>query len=298
MSVEQAAKHTAPEWQLFTAVARGAAHARAGLPLQDASGYADVSGRLVLAVADGHGSSRHFRSARGSQLAVEAGLGSAGELGARLAASGGAAQLRAAAQDELVPAVTGRWRLAVQHDLSEHPLASRERLSCVPGDDATVPYGSTLLLALLADPWLVLCQIGDGDMVAVYPDGTADRPAPPDPRLDGQYTTSLCQPDAASAFRVAVIDLGRRPVAALLLATDGFGNAQTAEPWDQLFGTDLLRLTRAHGTDWVGAQFPAWVARCASADGSGDDAAAALLVRAGMRGGDPGHRAATREPPA
>jgi hypothetical protein len=64
----------------------------------------------------------------------------------------------------------------------------------------------------------------------------------------------------------------------VLLATDGFGNAQTAEPWYPSFGADLLRLGRQHGLDWVRAQLPGWVARCASAEGSGDDAAAALLL--------------------
>jgi hypothetical protein len=151
-----------------------------------------------------------------------------------------------------------------------------------------VPYGSTLLLAVLVSPWLLLCQIGDGDIVVVGPDGAATAPVPGDPLLDGQRTTSLCQPDAADVFRMAVLDLRRGPVAAVLLATDGFGNAQTAEPWYPLFGADLLRLARQHGPEWVRAQVPAWVARCASAEGSGDDAGAALIIRVDPGGRPPG----------
>lgn len=262
-------------FRVFTAVVRGAAHERIGLPLQDAAGYDDADGRLAVAVADGHGSRRHFRSGRGSELAVQAGIRLADWPGL---AAGQATGLLSAVRSELVPELAGRWRRAVGKDLAEYPLTDAERQAILPGEDVTVPYGSTLLLALATWPWLVLCQIGDGDIIAVDRAGSAVAPVPGDPLLDGRFTTSLCQPDAAGAFRVAVVDLNRSPLAALLLATDGFGNAQTAEPWQPAFGADLLRLAREHGPDWVGEQLPAWVARCASAEGSGDDAAAAVVL--------------------
>lgn len=199
-------------------------------------------------------------------------------------AVGQAADLLTAVRAELVPELTARWRRAMAEDLAEYPLTDAEQQATLPGEDVTVPYGSTLLLALVASPWLVLGQIGDGDIIAVGPDGTAAAPVPDDPLLDGRFTTSLCQPDAAGAFRAVVVDLDRRPVAALLLATDGFGNAQTAEPWQPMFGADLLRLAREHGPDWVGEQLPFWVARCASAEGSGDDAAAAVALASDLTG--------------
>jgi hypothetical protein len=262
-------------FRVFTAVVRGAAHERTGLPLQDAAAYDDAGGRLAVAVADGHGSRRHFRSSRGSELAVRAGIEMAGW---PALAAGRAAGLLTAVRGELVPELAVRWRRAVADDLAEYPLTGAEQAAIVPGEDFAVPYGSTLLLALVVWPRLVLCQIGDGDIIAVDPSGTACAPVPGDPLLDGRFTTSLCQPDAADAFRAVVVDLDRSPVAALLLATDGFGNAQTAEPWQPTFGADLLRLSREHGPDWVGEQLPTWVARCASAEGSGDDAAAAVVL--------------------
>ncbi len=284
MSVQPAARGASHDWQLCTAVVRGASHELTGLPLQDAAGSRAIRGGLALAVADGHGHRRHFRSARGAELAVEAGLGAAAGLAPRLAVSPRAAGLTATARAELVPAVLRSWQRTVHDDLAERPLAAGELRLVRPDDPVTVPYGSTLLLAVATWPWLLLGQIGDGDIVAVGPDGTATLPVPGDPRLDGVRTTSLCQPDAADAFRLAAVHLGGRPPAAVLLATDGFGNAQTAEPWYPLFGADLVRLGRQHGPDWVRAQLPAWVARCASADGSGDDAAAALLLAAPVAG--------------
>ena len=289
-----------PGWRVLTAVARGAAHELAGRPLEDAAGFAahppDGPRWLAVAVADGHGGRPHFRSGRGSELAVEAGLQVARETAARLAAGGSVAELRSAARAELVPEMIGRWRRAVERDLSERPWGSQERLLLSGGGDVTVPYGSTLLLAVVAAPWLMLCQIGDGDVVMVGADGMASLPVPGDPRLDGNSTTSLCQPDAADSFRVAVVDLAASQVAALLLATDGFGNAQTADPWYQPVGSDLVRLARDHGVAWVREQLPLWAARCASSAGSGDDTAMALLLRTETSGagGLPAARTQTR----
>jgi hypothetical protein len=266
---------------VLTAVARGSAHELAGRPLQDAVGFAaypaDGPRWLAVAVADGHGGHPHFRSARGSELAVEAGLQLAGETAAQLAAGGSAGELRSATREQVVPELIGSWRRAVEQDLSENPWTSRER-QVLSGDDITIAYGSTLMLAVVTVPWLVLCQIGDGDVVMVGADGMASLPVPGDPRLDGHSTTSLCQPNAADAFRLAVVDLTASSVAALLLATDGFGNAQAADPWYQSIGGDLVRLARERGVAWVREQLPVWAARCASAEGSGDDTAVALLL--------------------
>lgn len=253
----------------------------AGRPLQDAAGFAadpaDGGRWLALAVADGHGGPRHFRSARGSELAVEAGLGLAGETGLRFAAGETPEALRSAARAGVAELIH-QWRRAVAEDLLENPLTEGEQ-RLLAAADVTIAYGSTLLLAVVASPWLVLCQVGDGDIVMVGTDGTASAPVPRDPRLDGQSTTSLCQPDAVDAFRVAVVNLRASAIAALLLATDGFGNAQTADPWYQPVGGDLLRLAQEHGINWMSERLPVWAARCASSEGSGDDTALALLLR-------------------
>ena len=58
-------------WQVITGSARGAAHRASGLPNQDAVASQDGPGGVVVAIADGHGHIRHFRSADGAALAVE-----------------------------------------------------------------------------------------------------------------------------------------------------------------------------------------------------------------------------------
>lgn len=284
MSESPAPAYPAPSrWHVLAATARGAAHESAGRPLQDAVATVGDPSRpgdaFVVAVADGHGHPRHARSGTGAALAVE----KAGEVARGraplLASAGGGPAACAVARAEMIPAVIAAWHAAVAEHLAAYPLDDGETRWLRPGEDAAVAYGTTLLLAVVAPPWLVLCQIGDGDIVVADTAAAAWAPVPGDDRLDGRRTTSLCQPDALNSFRCAALDLGREQVAAVLLATDGFGNAQVADSWYQPVGADLVGLARRHGIDWMREQLPGWAARCASAEGSADDTAMAVLLR-------------------
>lgn len=64
------------EWSVIEATARGATHQRNNLPNQDWIGSSDPNKGLplVLAVADGHGGTKYFRSQVGARLAVETAL--------------------------------------------------------------------------------------------------------------------------------------------------------------------------------------------------------------------------------
>jgi hypothetical protein len=65
-------------------------------------------------------------------------------------------------------------------------------------------------------------------------------------------------------------------IGAILLASDGYGNAQARDDWEAVFGTELAALVIANGTESVGRALPAWAQRCASTEGSGDDATIAM----------------------
>jgi hypothetical protein len=230
-----------------------------------------------VAVADGHGHRRHFRSARGSQLAVAVACEAAQALAARLDGFQTAAPIESEALGTLVPAITGQWRDAVREDVAADPFTSRERASR-GGDDPLIAYGSTLLLAIAGRRWLVLVQIGDGDIMGIQPDGRPLLPVPRDPSLDGHQTTSLCGPGAEDEFRAAVVDTSTTPLLGVMLATDGYGNAQVADPWADAVSADLAELINDRPPEWLAGQLPLWASRCASADGSADDTTIALLI--------------------
>ena len=280
-------------WLVLTASERGASHAAVRSPNQDAvaTERAGAEG-VVAAVADGHGHPRHLRSARGSKLAVAVGCQVAQEMADRLEAGTAIfaqpdpAATAAAIADELtrlteqflVPAVVSRWREAVHADVKTDPFTQAEQARRHSGDDPTIAYGSTLLLCMVLHDWLILAQIGDGDVVGVLADGRAVQPVPADPQLDGLVTTSLCGSDPGADFRVASVDASQNQLRAVLLATDGYGNAQVVEEWPQAFSEDLAWMLRDRDVNWLASQLPSWAARCASPDGSADDTTVALLI--------------------
>ncbi len=275
-----AADGTTTQWETYASSAIGADHRRDHSPNQDAValkrfGPPGPDSLAVLAVADGHGDARHFRSDRGSKLAVTAAVAAAGSWAASISA--GAVPSRAAA-GQLVSDLVARWRDAVHADLAEYPVGSGQAGAIREGDPPEIPYGTTLLLIAARADVAVLAQIGDGDIFLVGHDGRLITPVPGDRRLDGTYTTSLCQPDAVSAFRMALVSLARTPVYAIFAATDGYGNAQAEPDWKARWAADLVGLGRAYGAGWIGEQLKDWVAACASSDGSGDDTTAALAL--------------------
>lgn len=175
--------------------------------------------------------------------------------------------------------ITGAWRRAVARHRAAHPYSDAGRSG--PGiarDAGDTPYGSTLLVCLAARRWLVLAQIGDGDVLLALRGGQALSPVPADDRLDGLHTTSLCRPSAEQDFRLAVCDLADTPVRAVLLATDGYANAQTEQAWEPAVAADLARMADERSPAWFDGQVPRWAERCASSQGSGDDTTLGLLL--------------------
>ena len=282
-------------WLALTASQRGAAHQATGLPNQDAVATRQIPpGVLVAAVADGHGHRRHFRSARGSQLAVTVACEAAQELAARLDEFQEAAPIESDALGTLVPAITGGWHDAVRDDLTADPFTAQEEATRGGDDDALIAYGSTLLLAIAGRRWLVLVQIGDGDIMGIQPDGRPLLAVPRDPSLDGHQTTSLCGLRAEEDFRAAVVDTSTTPLLGVMLATDGYSNAQVADPWTDAVSADLAELINDRPPEWLAGQLPLWASRCASADGSADDTTIALLIAPSAAG----WRHAARDEPA
>ena len=285
MSSFAAQSSQSTRWSVIISAVRGAAHESSGAPMQDAAGYGGNpdTGVFVAAVADGHGHPRHFRSDRGSNFAMKVAVSEAREFAMRIDGlhdknpGNQSSAVERLARSILVPEIVQRWHSEVNVDLTERPFSEKERRRA-GGDVPVFAYGTTLLMALVAGSTLALCQIGDGDIIVIRPDGAVDRPVPDDPSNDGRFTSSMCQLNAVEAFRCTVLDLSDCPVAGVFLATDGFGNAQVADPWYPAVGRDLLAFSQAHGVTWMRAQMPVWAARCASSEGSGDDVALALLL--------------------
>ena len=268
-------------WAVIGASAEGSAHPPDRRVNQDAwRAEVGQGGDLVVAVADGHGDRRHFRSERGSRIAVDVACGH----GLRWAAAGGPDRedLEESVRDGLLAPLWQDWVRAANDDVADDPFTDREQRCRAPSDGPLIAYGTTLLMGVAVAGGVVLAQIGDGDVVAVATDGTASTPVPNDPLLDGRRTTSMCQPNALDSFRIGAVDAPA--VLLVLFATDGYGNAQVERAWESAVGMDFARYVADHGVAWVGGHLPGWVSACASLEGSGDDTTVAVLARPAAAG--------------
>ena len=250
------------EWRIFGASIQGALHGNAGMPNQDVwDHWLDAaSSSAAVAVADGHGAARHFRSDIGARAAVDAALAALKQFAA-LGGTPDQSQLQAISVD-----IERRWNEIVARHISNNPMETSEM--------PAIAYGSTLLAALLTPRYLALWQIGDGDIVCVDAAGTATLPVPADPTLIGSRTTSLCQPNAWRAFRTQLVT--GLPVI-VLLSTDGYANSFRSETDFLKIGPDYLRLLQEDPAD-LRTQLPQLLAD-SSLHGSGDDTTLAILER-------------------
>ena len=255
-------------WLLGGASVIGAAHERRGMPNQDSIRFVPTAGRakrVIVAVSDGHGGPAHFCSEIGARLATDAAVTVLDWVFDAVDSN----EVAEALPGELV----GCWRGLVAADAAGAP---------VDADDMFVPYGATCIAAAIAEDRMVLCQIGDGDLLVGLPDGRITRPFPAD-ELRGEQTYSLCLPNAEAHVRVLMV---RRESADswpdfVLLSTDGvaksFPDAETfngvARQYRELGRTDLLATLDG---------LPAWLADV-TRRGSGDDVSLCLAVRGAGR---------------
>jgi len=271
-------------WTALSGTQIGSVHVRDGLPLQDAHATRVTDAATIIAVADGHGHRLHFRSDVGSSLAVEIIVELLTAAVPRL--DGLTAEQTDTLLREVGAELIDRWTRAVRDHVAQHPFAGDDLALVDPAGPGrlTRPYGSTVLAMLAVGGVLGVLQIGDGDAVVVTAAGTSLRPVPEDPDLDGNRTTSLCQPDPGASLRVGALDVRAEDLVLGYLCTDGFSTSRVdADGWWRQTGEELVDFARRHGFAWVEARLPGWLEEPAAI--GGDDTTLALLALASL---DPG----------
>jgi serine/threonine protein phosphatase PrpC len=275
-------------WRAVGGTVVGASHLRAGIPNQDAIRLPTAEDlTFIVAVSDGHGSPKCFRSDRGSRYAIAAAVLVATEL---LERTRGEDVTRLAERTaEWVPReLARRWREAVELDLVLSPLTVGELDALEARDGASarsfvvanplLVYGATVLVAVVEEQFLMFAQLGDGDILVVSEAGEVTRPLPKDERLFANETTSLSSPSAERDFRVAVHALSASQPALVLLSTDGYANSFRDEAGFLKVGADLLEMIGASGLDAIARDIPTWL-EDTSRMGSGDDVTLAIICR-------------------
>jgi hypothetical protein len=257
-----------PRWQAAGQSVRGAAHERSGMPNQDAIHWLGDGSLLVLAVADGHGSTRYPRSHVGASLAVETATQLVHDFLAGQSDAQNLSVVKRAAEEWLPRALVRAWQEAVGQHIKANPSSEGEL-------DVTA-YGATILTVAVADRFVLYLQLGDGEILTVNEQGTVSKPLIKDDRLFANETTSLCTPDAWSDFRVSFQPITHEHPALILLATDGYPNSFRDEAGFLKVGTDILQTIRAEGLGRVKDNLEVWLSDSTRA-GSGDDVTLGIL---------------------
>jgi serine/threonine protein phosphatase PrpC len=278
-------------WQVFGKSVRGAAHVRSGQPGQDDISWIEPSDSFafpILTVADGHGSSKAFRSDKGAKFAVELAANEVKDfLLAQVDLSNLSAIKRIAAEG-LPQELVKHWTSAVHKNLAMEPLTPAE-LSALEVKDGKaareaveknplLAYGSTVLVVAVTELFVLYLQLGDGDIVCVSEEGEPTRPMPKDERLFGNETTSLCAPGAWKDFRVNFQVISGRHPELIMLSTDGYANSYKNDAGFLKVGPDILQTIRSEGVEKVKQNLNDWLTET-SEKGSGDDITIGLIVR-------------------
>ncbi len=262
---------------VFGKSVKGATHEKNGLPLQDNCKIEEISDKItIIAVADGHGSSKCPRSDRGSLIAVNTFCTVMKNYLLNYGKE----------KDGLTNLVTflnreGDMRFA--QDICEEWQA-RVKQSFYKNKDGSVLdkegntdwkkvyslYGTTLLGMLITDTFVFSFQIGDGDIN--YITGDEISPLVEPEKFLGTETHSLSKLDA---WRKAVASVRRKNVAddvpyLYMLSTDGFSNSFVSEEEFHKTCREYYKMIGEHGYEAVKDNLEKWLKETSEL-GCGDD---------------------------
>ena len=188
----------ASKWVVIGASVQGTGHIHAAIPCQDAHAYRVIHDSIiVVAVADGLGSAAF--SQEGSRLAAASAVGYIEQ------------QL-----DQSAPCDEAGWVQLVRESFLS--ACSRLDEEAQKTQAALRDYGTTLILAILTDDWLVTGHIGDGVAVALLEEDGLELISLPQNEEYVNVTYPLTTPDMVD---IAEFKARSAKVKALALMSDG-----------------------------------------------------------------------------
>jgi serine/threonine protein phosphatase PrpC len=268
-------------WDVIGATVQGATHVRAGLKNQDSIDWQpkdQKSSTVWMAVSDGHGSAKSFRSDIGSELATKTALDVLQKFTASVKSDTDSQKIKAVAQETLPKSFVRSWLREVEAHWNKSPFEAEETEKLGTANRETA-YGATLVTVLVTESYILYLQLGDGDILVVDEEGEVSRPLQADERLFANETTSLCLPKAWDDFRFRFQRLAERPPVLILVATDGYSNSFRDEPSFKKVGSDIFAMMREEGgAATVKANLESWLQE-ATKRGSGDDISVGIIYR-------------------
>lgn len=264
---------------VFGECVQGFSHIRNNVECQDSSKFLELEdGSVIMAVADGHGSSSCPFSKNGSEIAVNIFCSTIEKLcyGYQNDVQRLSAYLNHEGSLKFAQMVELEWKTSVL-DVHlamnrEFPLSEDDR-----EDNAAVyrMYGTTLLGLLITPTFVFAFQIGDGDIT--YVDDQGSEPVVLADKLLGVESHSLC---SANAWKKSVSSTRQREwdetlPCAFLLSTDGFSNSFVSDMEFEKTCNAYFEALKEYGASTVEANLKGWLSETSQL-GCGDDITAVI----------------------
>ena len=290
--------------KLLAASVQGASHRRSGLPCQDSYAIRDRRFRysrathrngfyhgmgsdvLILAAADGHGSSACPYSKHGSRFAVNTFCDIMAESCFKYRQDMAALLLQLKRESDvmhLARAIDMEWKRRALRDYNTNKkkLPLMEELAPEgAGEDSQKAavyrlYGTTLLGVLITDTFLFSYQLGDGDIS--YIDHEEVSPLVEQDAILGVETHSLSKPGAWRNAHTSILSLPGSSAGSCMymLSTDGMVNSFVSRDEFRRSCQGYLDMLDQHGAEAVEKHLPSWL-RQTSEEGCGDDITAVI----------------------
>ena len=260
--------------EIIAGMVQGASHKRKGTPCQDSCRVMWLrDDSVVIAVADGHGSSASPFSKTGSAIAVNV---FCKEIGALFSGYQNdldllMTYLNRNGDTKIAQQIRKEWcsRVITNHRKKKRTIEADP--SGEIGSSAVFrQYGTTLLGLLVTPLFLFAFQIGDGDITFV--DKTEVRPFVNASKILGTETHSLCKADAWKKANTAVYccESVLSGNTMILLSTDGLSNSYRDEHEFMIACRDYYSRKEQYGTKAVADNLKEWLQET-SEKGCGDD---------------------------
>jgi len=250
---------------------KGARHEHNQSPCQDAALVQEFDDMVLLAVADGHGDSKHSLSERGSQFAVEV----ACDILRQALLSIDEEKTSQEVHNMLVSSIAGRiaweWNIRCKKDALGSPALQ------IDGEwsEELVAYGSTLIAIGISKNWLIAYQLGDGDVLLL---DTNKQPhfLFQEEEISGIFTHSLCQPNHLEKAQIHC-QKHRNHISKILICTDGIRDSLSGLRENLIqFANWLEQKIRREGLVETQEAMNDWLSEL-SLRGNGDDNSFALF---------------------
>jgi len=299
------------KWSIVDSSVIGFSHENRHIQKQDyADCYIDdINGYIIMAVSDGHGSSRYFRSDRGSRFAVMASMiilkeyfryyrspkiknqeDEPGEL-KQLSRYYRSPETKDREDElgglkQLSSKIVFEWYNLVKKDFESEPFSPKETKNLSKKEEAKAnksfitAYGATLLCTIITDNFIYFIQLGDGDVTVIEKSGKSYSLFPKDKYHFANETSSLCTPKSFTEFKFDCLDIRndssfKNSPALIMLSTDGYSNSFSENDGILKAGMDILKAAFNHGPSLVEEKIENWLS-ITSKNGSGDDISAAI----------------------